>query len=79
MGRCAGRSLAGHFDPEALSRKAAPAFLMRSPNVRSADIYQIELCDRSWPEADVAWDCSVRTDALDPDLPLDSPQIGHSS
>ena len=25
MGRCAGRSLAGHFDPDALSRKAAPA------------------------------------------------------
>ena len=44
-----GRSLAGHFDPEALSRKAASAFLLRRPNVRSADIHQIELCDRSWP------------------------------
>ena len=52
MGRCAGRSLAGHFDPEALSRKAAPAFLMRSPDVRSTDIYQMELCDRSWPNTD---------------------------
>ena len=44
-----GRSLAGHFDPEALSRKAASAFLLRRPNVRSANIHQIELCDRSWP------------------------------
>jgi len=44
-----GRSLAWHFDPEVLTRKAASAFLLRRPNVRSADIYQFEPCDRFWP------------------------------
>jgi len=37
-GSMRGRSLAWHFDPEVLTRKAASAFLLRRPNVRSADI-----------------------------------------